>query len=275
MGETTEKVFTVATAYSDARRTEDAARTNARFANVITLTELLPYGERYNKVTLEPLVVTAITGNSPLVVYDLLHLDGLLSYAVMMEATSGTGPGDDEQIYYCPLPVMRLWSSKNGLPLWAASDLFPTTDSVESTVIYHQRFLEPTRTGRFMDKRIPKPVVVSPQWKARCFGNAQEVKRLLNLLGSIGKHRHDGMGRVKEWRIEQGEFSPGDTLIADEKLMRPLPEMALHHFVDLLPRGNSSLVAWTPPYWKRQLFNFGWRTGTRVHNAEIDYFNGW
>lgn len=232
--------------------------------------ELQPYASRYLAARVEPLIITAETRNSEIVTYDFPNLAGILSYAVMTEAT-GELVFEDETIYHVPLPVMRLWSSPDGLPLWAASTFFPFEGSIESSVVFHQRFLDSTRTGRFMDKRIPKPVTLAWEWKARCFGNKAEIERLLSTIDGIGKHRHDGMGRVYRWTVESDVFMPLDTIVCDDALVAPFPLMMLEH-VDFTLTGSPSLVGWTPPLWKRRLFNYGWRVGTQVRQREIDYF---
>ena len=226
---------------------------------------------------LEPLNVKMRLGNSELIIYNPLHLDAVLSSAVLQDATQNTiGITDESKVYYIPLPAMKLWSSPDGLPLWATSDFFPVGGEHRSTVILHKRqhpsFVK--RTGPYMPTRIPKPTAITDTgwWQARCFGNRDEIERLLTTyVQSVGKHRNDGYGLVHEWKIETVEFAPLDTIFCDGKLIRPFPEMALEHF-DFTPMDGSLLIGWTQPYWKPRNFNFGWAVGTQVQ-WEIDYFD--
>lgn len=206
-------------------------------------------------------------GNSELVVYDLLHLDSLLSSAVLIEATRGRGITDENKVYYIPLPVECLWTSDCGLPLWATSSFLPMGSEHRSTLIMHKRHKYParSRTGRWMDTRIPKPTAITSSgwWRARCYGDCNEVARLLNRVHAVGKHRHDGCGRVKEWRVEFADFEPLDTIVHGGKLIRPVPELAIEH-LSIEPGGNSALMGWTQPYWKPRNFNYAWAAGTMI-----------
>lgn len=225
-----------------------------------------------------PLNVKMRLGNSQLLASELLHLDAVLSSAVLQDATRRTnGIEDESKVYYIPLPVVKLWSAPDGLPLWATSDFFPLGEEHRSTVILHKRqhpsFVQ--RTGPYMNTRVPKQTAITDTgwWQARCFGNKDEIERLLNTyIHSVGKHRNDGFGLVHEWDIEVAEFAPLDTVICDGVLIRPVPEFALEHF-DFIPSGAPYQVNWTQPYWKPRNRNYGWRAGTIVEFTEIDYFD--
>lgn len=263
--------------HSGHRRAEDQVRTFNRKAGFTILDELQPSCERYARAKLDALEITARLGSSELVIYDPLHLDAMLSWAVLHEATEGLGIVDEGKVYYIPLPVMRLWTSACGLPLWASSDFFPVGTEHRSTTVMHKRHRWPfkTRTGKYMDTRIPKPTAVTSSgcWMARCYGNRDEIERLLKTyIHSMGKHRHDGFGHVKEWAVETVDFASLDALICDGQLIRPFPELALEHF-DFEPEGSSSLVGWTQPYWKPRNFNYGWHTGAVVAEKDIDYYD--
>lgn len=217
----------------------------------------------------EPLRVTfRLRPNSRIVNYDPIHLDGLLARAVVERATEGQLLADDEDGYWIPLPLEMLWQNEDGYPLWATSVLYPIAPAVEDIYVRHKRnsdgFLHDkkklvTRSGPWMERRLPTPVQICSAYEATCIGNLEAVRELLRGFTHIGKLR---LAQVDAVEIEPVEkFS----VWRNGELIRPVPAQA-----DLVPwLENPSLIGWTPPHWKPSLFQMGWRVGTR---NTIDWF---
>jgi len=211
--------------------------------------------ERYEQLPKAALRVT-VRFLSPIVHYEPLHLDAMLSYAVVYDATrgemlSGLSSGD---AYYLPLPMQALWHSPSGLPLWASTDFAPQGEVVSDVTYAHKRALEPKMTsrnlttgkGQFKEIRKPLPTIDANGFSADCVGNAEEIARLLNTTTGVGKKRAYGFGNVAEWIIEDiPEFNLYDEA---EVPRRPLPAKYVGAW-----RGDIMWGGWTPPYWLASL----------------------
>ncbi len=235
---------------------------------------LTPYVERYEGLKGEPLhIVLELVPGSRIAGYDPVNLDNLLARAVVDEATAGRGLPSTPEAYRLPTPLRCLWRSPEGLPLWAATPLFPAAQHAPDVSYWHKRAQtgELTRTksgrfairstqGRWMERRVPLPTVVCDRWEGWCAGDGEEIARLLRPVSHVGKKRSTGFGEVLRWRIEP---APSFELARDGALARALPAMALP---DVLPgwrvAEEPAPVGWTPPQWKPSLFALGWWPGT-------------
>ena len=213
---------------------------------------------------LRPLRIT-VRLLTPVAGYDPVHLDGLLAWAVVREATSGAGLPDSAEPYDIPLPLECLWHDADGLPLWASTDFEPVGETLRQTLYWHKRTTlaqarlvrrrhgKPwnvrTTQGRYKEYRIPLPGQSCAEWRADCVGDPREVARLLLLVGShVGKKRGQGWGAVESWSVEEiDEF----ILLDSGSVRRPIPLAAVTTVLPGVPLdvrfGN--LVGWTPPYW--------------------------
>jgi hypothetical protein len=231
---------------------------------MLEYTILEDYRRKYhNALNLRPLRITAKL-LTPIAGYDPVHLDGLLAWAVVREATHGAGLPPSAAPYVIPLPLKCLWRDANGLPLWASTDFEPAGETLRQTLYWHKRAPRPELThgrrgkpwnvrltqGRYKEYRIPVPGISCAAWYADCIGDPHEVARLLLIVSShIGKKRGQGWGAIEAWGIEECEsFS---LLNEAHHPRRPLPIVALTAILPEIPLdikfGN--LRGWTPPYW--------------------------
>lgn len=217
--------------------------------------------EHHAALDLRPLRITAKL-LTPIAGYDPVHLDGLLAWAVVREATDGAGLPPSADPYDIPLPLACLWRSVDGLPLWTSTNFEPVSETIRQTLYWHKRapraelvkkrhgkpWNVPLRKGRYKEYRIPLPGVYCDEWRADCVGDPREIARLLLLLGTnVGKKRGIGWGAVKSWAVNEiDEF----TLLNGERLRRPVPLAAVTMVLTGMPvKGGGNLLGWTPPYW--------------------------
>lgn len=247
---------------------------------------LMPYAERYATLPMEPLAVRLyLKQASQLAGYDPLFLDNLLARCVVDQATGWQGlPPEHDEGYALPVPLQCLWRDARGYPLWAATPFYPADGAQGDVHYWHKRrqtgrwtgtrrgvfTISPTK-GRWMERRVPAPTVVAAYWTAMCIGNAREIATLLEPLRYVGKHRATGFGAVDHWEIEP---IAAFTLVADDRLTRPLPAAAIALIRPHLPEGAPALVGWTPPQWKPGLWAPGWWAGTAVAatSGSVDWF---
>lgn len=237
---------------------------------ITKLPALQPYSDRYAAMEFQPLVITATLKQS-LIMYDPVYLDNLLARAVIESARVNTFEMDKSLSYELPVPLKRLWTSANGFPLWAASVFMPVGKIIRDTFYMHKRlgrfeFSEKqpkSNVGRWMDRRVPKPAVQSEtkQWQAFCVGNADEIMSLLPLIRLLGKHRNIGHGEIAEWDVSVWDGDEIQTIAQDRKLIHAVPQGAE---IDLGLQFDdpASLIGWTCPQWKPDIFSLGWRVGT-------------
>lgn len=231
---------------------------------------------KFSEGPFNPLRITVnLHKNSRIVSYDPIHLDGLLARAVVEIATQGRLLADCEDGYWIPLPLKMLWRDRRGFPMWAASVLYPTGIAVQDTYVRHKRNSGGemhnkqkliTKTGSWMERRIPTPVQVCDQYEARCIGHLETVQDLLDYFTHIGKLR---LGRVKNVQVEIVDFSEADICIKDDRLIKPVPMAS--DLVNMIQEAPF-LVGWTPPHWKPSLFMPGWKAGMKFQNADPDFF---
>jgi CRISPR type IV-associated protein Csf3 len=233
--------------------------------------------ERYSDCVTTPVVVRLrLQPGGRIVSYDPVHLDNLLAWAVVQEATNGEGVPNADDAYSIPLPLSKLWTSDEGLPLWSASVMLAADQSSEDVAYYHKRAISGQwsassskrfgisgTAGRHMERRLPTPTTVCDTWIAYADGWPEEISRLLGQVGYVGKHRHTGLGEVREWSVEPS--SSPRTWERDGVLVKPMPTNALQALgATIRPEESEQLVGWTPPQWKPSLFAVGFPVGTRI-----------
>lgn len=227
---------------------------------------LEPFIEHYAALPKAPLRITAVLEDS-VINPDSLHLDAILSYAVVALATDGAGLNTEKnstEPYCLPLPLACLWVGFYGLPLWASTDFVPAGAHVEDTKYYHKRMLEShmatsnIRIGRGVHKELRTAYKTSNaiRMSADCIGNIDAITELLQLVPAIGK-KHGTSGSVAEWRIEHIEsFSLFD---ARGRAQRPIPCNAVS-----APHFDAQHVGFTPPYWLQSAFDMCYVTGMEL-----------
>lgn len=202
--------------------------------------------------------------HSPPILYNPLHLDGLLSKAVVDAALQTESLAPSAEPYWLPLPLVTYWKDTHGLPLWAATDFQSIDTDTTDAEFWHKRavdtaMLPKTRDGRPLnlrtaqgvtkEYRIPVPVHSSLRWKATCNGDPHAIRDLLATVTAVGKKRSQGYGRVKSWELTEIDAFT----FFDESLhaLRPIPTVALTSIAPAeYPLKNLGMLTWTPPYWR-------------------------
>lgn len=254
---------------------------------------LIPALEKYADVAAraQPLKITLRLRSGSLIGgYDAVHLDNVLAWAVMHEATQGTGLPPSSDLYALPVPLSCLWKSADGLPLWAASCFVPAAgaqegaaETWEDTEYLHKRAISgrwsrgdartgrlsiDTARGRDMERRIPVPQKGGDTWEAWAWGDGAETLRLLTRIAFVGKRRGAGGGEVECWQVEAAPEMTAwrDAAVQAGKLLRPMPLGAVAP-LGLTIAPPLSLLGWTPPYWRPAAQCAGWAAGTEVKIA--------
>lgn len=276
--------------------------TNPSLAGHEALTRWQEEYEARRNATYEALTIRlTLRQGSPLVSYDPVQLDNLLAFAVVQEATQGELIGNPPAPcvgWQIPLPLLCLWLSDRGLPLWCSSVFWPVPGIGEEVVgaewrtqdvlYWHKRMPRGIwaeggksgrlslngSTGRWMERRTPVPVTLCTHWEAHCWGDKAEVTRLLSKIAFVGKKRAVGLGEVARWDVVSGvrdvvsdsKSQPEDILFRDGILQRPIPA-AYAQRARLELAEVPSRVGWTPPQWNPKLFEEGWQPGTRLVNS--------
>ena len=240
---------------------------------MIYLEPLVELRAAFERLTMVPLTVTAEM-RSGLCDYEPLHLDGLLAKAVIVATLHTQTLPDTNDPYMIPLPLARLWTSPEGLPLWASSVFRPVGVTTAHTTYIHKRNATMrfsnkdrlvTRKGRYMERRIPIPTTTARAWEARCIGDRDRILDLLAQFDYIGKHRSRGLGAVSRWRVEPADWSPTDIWRDGATLIKPVPVEA--ELLELWPH-KPTRIGWTPPHWLPALFTLGWQPGTSTQAVD-------
>lgn len=224
---------------------------------MITLPEIQSITNHYQALPMSAYRIKLKLTNS-MVAYDNQHLDAILSYCVINQATQGKGLIKSAEPYEIPLPLKMAWQSPHSLPLWQSTDFSPCNGDDEIySLFWAKRSIRPELVKRGKsyinirgtegaDKEflMPIPAHSEMEWQADFYGNADEVAKLLEQnVGAVGKKRVMGHGVIHSWEIESiAEFS----FFANGIAMRPIPFASLSKQpLDL----NLQPMAWTPPYW--------------------------
>lgn len=211
--------------------------------------------DRYAAIEKSPLIIDAVlaTPYVPSGSDSSVHLDGLLSQAVL--TAHPCSHHFNGQACIVPLPIDILWISKDGLPLWAASDMLPDGDTNQAREYWHKRYPSNrsdfgtklsaiTTAGRWKEYRVPLNAVRANKLRAVAIGNKAEVERLLGFMSHIGKKGAAGYGRVAQWVVS---YLPSDNAIDLIHTAKSLPvDYASEKEISGL---YNPLKGWTPPYW--------------------------
>jgi hypothetical protein len=213
------------------------------------------HAKRYAGLEKVPLRIEAHTADA-VVTYQGLHLDSILTHPVVMEATNGAGLPNNHPYEPIPLPIERLWTSPDGVPVWAATDLVPKGEAAKATRYWHRRAIRQDMTlrnirvseGQHKELRSPMPTVNAEAWIADVIGNAEEITRLLAYVSAIGKKRGTA-GAILKWVVY--EIQSFDLRTPSGAYRRAMP------FELLLAEDNRrdpftlplQQIAVSPPYW--------------------------
>jgi CRISPR type IV-associated protein Csf3 len=212
----------------------------------------------YARLAMVPLRVTAILGTPyiPAEPPDRLHLDAVLSWAVVNTQPyplACAGPA-----IVVPLPLACLWTSPEGWPLWAASDLVPVGEALPSREQWHKRYPQDradwdtrgraiTSRGRWKEYRVPVQTIACGAVVGLCLGHHRTVQALLDQVPSVGKKSGMGYGQVIRWAVEPQAISRAEALTQILRA-RPVPG----RYAEGHAPGDVRTLArrgWTPPYW--------------------------
>jgi len=227
--------------------------------------------EHFLRLPMRPLLVSASLG-SPYVPADpdgRVHLDGLLAYALValiqgQGVTLSSPDPERPEGWVVPLPLRLLWISPEGLPLWAAGDLYPFGSFVRGRTYLHRRFPGAemewstrknanTSAGRWKEARVLTSYVHAREVRALAIGHPGWVRHLLReARPGVGKWAAKGFGQVLEWEVYETN-EPEEDFLLQILGLRNLP---LDYWMEIreglgrvLPSVIMPRVAWTPPYW--------------------------
>ena len=213
---------------------------------------------RWQAAEMRPVVVRGILA-TPYVAAEpdgRVHLDALLAWAVAnvfpypIHYEDGVG--------LIPLPLMLLWVSQDGLPLWAASDLLPQGEILRDRSYWHKRYPAAeaewarkrsanVRAGRWKEYRMPLYHIRVPEVRGIAIGVPGEIERMLEVVTHVGKKPAHGYGRIVRWIVEPLN-EDRETVLRAILTERNVP-VAYYEEVGLEARGRVRIGGWTPPYW--------------------------
>lgn len=183
-----------------------------------------------------------------------IALDGLLGWVVASRDPERFG----ETIQPPELPLLEVWRSPDGLPLWAATPLYPT-DPQMITRYYHRRSPDGylglldvvgkryNSSGPYKDVRVPLPAYMPGTLVALAIGEAGPIREMLSSVTSIGRRRNVA-GAVREWGVTELDL-PQDQFLESILQQRPVPLRYLRGLHKPAEAGIYEHVGWTPPYY--------------------------
>ncbi|MDE1904932.1 MAG: hypothetical protein KGH75_00595 [Rhodospirillales bacterium] len=194
--------------------------------------------------------------------YEPIHLDGLLSYAVVTHAIGGGADlVDAPDPYDLPLPLACLWRDPvSGLPLWAATEMEPLGMAHRTRVTWTRKQVEAhhvvtasgkpyaprSGNGPGKDMQIPLPITMCATWQADVIGDARIIHDLLSSVGQVGKKGSQGWGHVVSWQIQSLMAWNLCDAQGDTRRIVPGGALASHD-------GGAQWMGWTPPYWRNRM----------------------
>lgn len=160
------------------------------------------------------------------------------------------------------VPGLHLfWRDDDGMPLWAATDIYPVDDAFESREYAHKRFRDDRAdfarsmkislvAGQHKDRRVPLRVVQCDTWVAAALtDDITAMREQLARVRSLGARGASGYGRVASWTVE--EFD------CDEAFILARRAVPVHSGLIDTETANLPHIAWTPPYWHPPLWKPG------------------
>ncbi len=221
--------------------------------NVIQHPELQRYHEYAQSLPMQPVQVRCYTAK-PIAGQENPHLDGVLANAVCQSLQLGWINVPHDSVLFVPTPL-RVEEWIDGLPLWSCNDFTavnshvrytrycqksgdnPTTQPAQMATLGRKKpmRLPATINGQYQHYLLPLRTEFADYWEGTCYGNLNEIKRLLEPISQIGKKRKVGWGSVLKWEIE-----PTDNFV----LTRPKPA------------DSGVFRSWTNPHWDSRLWRY-------------------
>lgn len=229
---------------------------------------LLEYAQDHGYTDISPRYVSCrieLYLTQPLAGYDPIHLDGLLSSAIVLDALQGVPLERSSTPYTIPLPLEVIWRSQDGLPLYHCSSLLPVgavkkslftwTKKNDPSISYfatHKKdgteWQPDNGSGQNREYCQPLQLKSAPHLVAYAVGDMDEIHRLLPMLPSIGKKTAWGFGRVADITLKPCDLEDHYCFIRDKTLLRPTPVGACQD-LGFFVSGDTQLIGYTPPYW--------------------------
>jgi CRISPR type IV-associated protein Csf3 len=207
------------------------------------------------------------TLQSPIVLYDPIFLDSILTLAVHISQGRYESPINFEDIIYVDIPLEKCRD------VWCASaGMFVSRESKE---VWHKKFAseyeemidfagnkEAIVTGNGPYRSYAMPLIVSSTprviWFAR--GDKVEVEKLLTYITALGKKRAIGYGQIAKWVVTEIENDRSITMPGG--VSRHIPT----DYGDY--PNNKRSVSYKPPYWDRRYFVECYLPRWRFQSAE-------
>lgn len=203
-----------------------------------------------------------------------LPLDSILAYVWMKEnhpELMETDAGKNGEVIIPDLPMIEKRGQGND---WYYACSFACFTPLKETKRYwHKRFDEQlgetyidfkgkrgtvnVKSAQYKNYRIPLNIILIPEitWYIR--GDKAEIERMLQQITHIGKKASQGLGAVREWKIE--------TIDKNLSWLRPIPD-----------KNGDDFQAIRPPYWyfenyRRVVWPDDERLGARNVLASFSY----
>lgn len=197
---------------------------------------------------------------SPVVVWGLIHLDGLLAAAKIIKEEGYRGLEKREaemrekEPDFIELPL-EIWREN----IYRASAGF--YDGVEGVATYHKKWDEEYDDlvdfeGRRAKIRVGVGFYKSYSLKNRYIsaekmiffarGDKDEIEKLLEYLPAIGKRRAEGYGIIREWKIEP--ISEDKSIQFKGHIMRAIPARLVMELETAPTSMRMAHITYRPPY---------------------------
>jgi CRISPR type IV-associated protein Csf3 len=192
---------------------------------------------------------------SPVIIYEPLHLDSLLSYAKnIIQGRREIPQRMEDATIFDDLPLARVndvWCSSAGFVVGRDSKeiIHKKFEYAYENLIDFEGKREVIFTGGLYFKNNARPLIVTTAEKIIWFavGNQSEVKKMLDTVIQIGRGRAVGYGAIKEWRYYG--IAKDKSFFSGNKAMRKIPIEMAHCITSKIER-----CGYKPPYWDRSTY---------------------
>ncbi len=192
---------------------------------------------------------------SPVIMYEPLHLDSLLSYAKnIMQGRREIPQRKEDATIFDDLPLMRVndvWCSSAGFIVGRDSKevIHKKFEYAYEDMIDFEGKRESIFTGGLYFKNNARPLIVTTAEKIIWFviGDPYGITELLDVVRQIGRGRAVGYGEIKTWRYY--EIAKDKSFFSGNKAMRKIPVEMVRGITSKIER-----CGYKPPYWDRSVY---------------------
>jgi hypothetical protein len=199
---------------------------------------------------MDPVKITFFMKTPISLAFPWMSLDSLVVHVLLQERL-----GDNYYTLPSKTPSNIVDDVIGEVPLKRWRDLFVASvsliDGEPSVFHYYKRGDFPFPRGKisrgrgfFKDFMLKAVYIPARTVTFYATGEAEELRRLLNLVPALGKETNIGFGWVKRVVVEETDEEYG--LVKDGLAMRPIPVEYVKHYEDSAP------LAYKPPYWARE-----------------------